>query len=1565
MMRLFTRFFVVLGVFVVAGFATVASAADEWCGNSYITLGPAGDLTWKASTNFHGLDLGRDLAELYVGGELQVYPDQMGTSAELWYKIKENGVEIVQPQSITLHYFEAAGNNGKWRTLASATDKTYTPVDVIAAHQLAEGDYSLAIWFHAMIGDVERWDSNGSANYVATFSVASSSDPRIYANGETALALPETGDAQFDLTFSLSNATAAAWTGVLKDGASTIVSNWNATGSTGRFTWDTAVAGNWSLLVTAYSDAGAATAITNRTFTLSATEDTAMLGTAWHCPTNQEPYAGVTMCLPLAPSAGNTIWLRVGNYQPHGDTSGGNVWYRFGDSGAWLSTNLTYETSTGAWSGNEDERNVFYMTSIPSTDDAAGKTLQYYFELNYTTNVPDKETTYVFRSADDPNMYSLSQTEARAQARPFGVRFAGVAGTEPGFIWHGGNITRASDSAVQVWVKIGYVTDGLRWADEVKVEYVIQDETSTTGRKSGVKAIRKSLRAAKALANPTIVPMRYSHSEQDSSGLGNAMWWMATIDDPALTSDTAVLKYEIYARKTAESGGTGNWLQAEYTHASTQGDTFEYRMYSDGSGDLKVNGVAADYTTSKFFIDEADPSDIVKFTITYAAPDDAEAVELFTNLGRRDYVDVDMDGDGWPDGMVPPDGNWVTAANSVNGYWQAIPMTKGVGAYEKTLDINKCGAYRITARYKAAGATNWTWYSDGPEGIKRRDHAVVISPKKALAQTMYELNTLVTKATTEWEEGRGTFETLSETMTAANKGTYNEFSLEYLNKLGVNCLWFQPIHPSGDTRVEQDTELNDRYYPGSPYATKNYFAVNKYMSNDKTEEAALTAFTNFVRLCDRAQGNTMDASARRLETVNVMLDGVMNHTSWDAIYGAGLKLATNGLGAAALAELAVHNLASIPESERIATQGRLGINWYSWKKDYSTPATEYTDAWNNNVATAPERVDFGKWDDVAELFYGNYSTMVRWDDRDPPDYNLTEETSRMYNEDDMYYYGEMRPETKLLWKYMAAYPEFWLKQTGHSGLNQPGVKDASGVLLDDYGIDGLRCDYAQGLPSHFWEYLINRTRSFKWNFLFMAESLDGGQVGYRSNRHFDILNENMVFRFTQDQVSSPVPFQDALEDRRGAYGEGIILLNLTCHDEPVPFGDPWATASRYAMVSAIDGVPMIFHGQEQAISRFDYDMTVNKWKGFYRFEQNFGKWIPHFKKWNKMFVWEEPAYASGDRADSRAMANFYGLINHARLNSPALQSKHRWFLNDNDRIMAVGKWEKAGENPNVQDSVFATVLFVNEKAEDAGIDGAAQTYDISGFAAAMGIENRADRFYNVKNIASTSGALLWSEARSGADIHANGIYVGFAGTLTAANAWSDGAVAQYLKFVDVTDYPVPVFSEIFPTGYVNTAISFTVVATGDGNPVTTSTGVSPDVAYTYESGIVTFTPSTAGTYTFSFAATNQYNALSATTSISVTVLDETPSPELDVEIADITIPSFSAGGTHFNLSARLLLPDGITLDSVDVWTADEVIGGSWNWSNETTAIVVEGIATVDLPVESQKVISIGKPGEVD
>ena len=73
----------------------------------------------------------------------------------------------------------------------------------------------------------------------------------------------------------------------------------------------------------------------------------------------------------------------------------------------------------------------------------------------------------------------------------------------------------------------------------------------------------------------------------------------------------------------------------------------------------------------------------------------------------------------------------------------------------------------------------------------------MVSPRKALQQSIYELNALSIKATAANENGRSTFADLIDT-SAGNRGTFDEFGIEYLNKIQANCLWFQPIHTSSE-----------------------------------------------------------------------------------------------------------------------------------------------------------------------------------------------------------------------------------------------------------------------------------------------------------------------------------------------------------------------------------------------------------------------------------------------------------------------------------------------------------------------------------------------------------------------------------------------------------------------------------------------------------------------------------------------------------------------------------------------------------------------------------------------
>jgi hypothetical protein len=1062
----------------------------------------------------------------------------------------------------------------------------------------------------------------------------------------------------------------------------------------------------------------------------------ASLGNAWHVPANAEP-AGAYMRNPRHPYADNAVTIYNGNqFQGEGnaaDQSGGTLHYRLQGSGGWSNVALSFDS--------EVENNKYWKGVIPANAFDPTDTVEYVVEVAYT----DRDTTYLGRSEDGTASQRFASLSA-AQAEAFFFTYGGDPGTEPGFVWHGGNAVRIGGDTVQIWAKIGFEdTNGYRWADHAEVRYLVTTQAMSPTSRQGVTRLSRTGPEPKNGSSglTSTNAMSYSHAEADSSENGNAMWWVATITDAGLADANAYLRYEVAAWNSAANGGNDVVRKAEWQADGANDEIFEYRMYSAGSGDLTVNGLSADYTTSKFFIDEA-AAETVAIEVRYTPPAGAENVEVFSNVGRRDLANATVDNGGIPHGIRPPDGNLVTT-NDTDYYYTAFSMTydAGEGAYLWSTNVGQCGAYRLTARYQTpeqAGTTNWTWYSS--EG--RRDHAVVISPKKVHRLTMYELNPLTIKATSADKAGRSTFADLLE-----GGDSFSEFNLNYLNRMQINCLWFQPIHPSAVTTRGDPSG----YEPGSPYATRDYFAVSKWFAADETEAGALSEFQDFVAACD--------TNLTSVGSINVMLDGVFNHTAWDAIVGQG----------------------GVDLFSYSATDSMPGTRpgWYSYWQDYGEPATFYNDVYDNDIAVAPDRGDFGKWADTADLYFGKYSALVRHNPDNNGDY---------LNEQDVYDFAGMTQDTIDLWRYFAYYSTYWLEQTGHSLSNQPGVVDANGVPLDDYGIDGLRCDFGQGLPPQFWEYFINHTRSMKWNFIFMAETLDGGVPGYRSNRHFDVLNEDILFMFHNDIDANTI--RSAVEQRRNSYNGGTILLNQSSHDETMPSEDPWQTASYYGAVSTVDGIPMLFNGQEWGI-RPAGSGTGGAQEGFALFELNFGKWIPHFKQWNKATFWTDPPSLSD------GLAQWHGRVNWARLNSPALQSRNRYFLNNMDgnpdsRIMSVAKYETANAGPAASDVVLAFALVLGSSHAEASA-----TYNLQGAWAVLGLDT--GKTYRVRNLASSDASAYIESGwpRTGQDLWDNGIYVGFSAGVGEGNAITDdGALVQYLKLEEVqpgeetAESPVPV-----------------------------------------------------------------------------------------------------------------------------------------------------------------------------
>ncbi|NBS84955.1 MAG: hypothetical protein EBS59_09750, partial [Verrucomicrobia bacterium] len=355
----------------------------------------------------------------------------------------------------------------------------------------------------------------------------------------------------------------------------------------------------------------------------------------------------------------------------------------------------------------------------------------------------------------------------------------------------------------------------------------------------------------------------------------------------------------------------------------------------------------ADYTTSKLYVDEL-AGDAVPITISFAPGVQADEVELWTNLNNRDRAGQDADGDGIHDGILPPAASNTKPAGYTSGpypstgYFQAIPLTGSGGTYTATFNATKTGAYRLTGRYKIAGQNTWTWFYG-------RDHCITVAPKLARIMSVYEINVFNVNATGPSFAQRSTLESLSN----ASNGRVN---LASLRNMGINTLWFQPIHPNG---IEGREVFNGAAYdPGSPYAVKNFFEVNELMttaysgssSTTANRTASMQAFSSFVA----------DADARGM---NVMLDAPFNHTAWDCeVSSQGLSLFSE----AGLTTTGWNATDKIKDREFrfYSSNGGAGTA-------YSAPATSASD-----IASAPDRNDFGKWADVKDVFFGRYTTLV-------------------------------------------------------------------------------------------------------------------------------------------------------------------------------------------------------------------------------------------------------------------------------------------------------------------------------------------------------------------------------------------------------------------------------------------------------------------------------------------------------------------------------------------------------------------------------------------------------------
>jgi hypothetical protein len=1216
----------------------------------------------------------------------------------------------------------------------------------------------------------------------------------------------------------------------------------------------------------------------------------------WHIPDNLEINGGSThMRDPWVeirkdpdPNNPTTITIYQGVYLGNGENeiNGGFVYYKGQSQNNWSMAPITF-----AQPGPSGSNNAYWSASFQTNPIDANKlydVIQYFIYVK-TDGASGFNSTYIYAPIGGGDHASTTVEEGGnafniAVGSPFTIR------NRAGWIFHANNrvVALPSDlnsahSNVQFWAKVGYITNvndlSTKWVTNGAVYYTIDGSTPVPGNNPGIAGN----------ASTQVAAFSYDHPENTTgqnggtpSIAGTAMWWQAVA--PNLPTFTTI-KYKVGFWNPANNEQKfGDYNAGDGT--DYQGHVFSFSIGTSGDPVLTVSSptigaLNANYTTSHVFVDEI-AGDSIPFIITFqpnAQNVDPSTVQVYTNLNRRDYAMLtwtDSFGIATEEGINPPSGDVVGTDDS--HYYKAYGMTQvDPLTYTVTLNAQKTGAYRLTARYKTKDPntqvqSGWNYFTT-PNG--RRDHALVVSPIQSRNIQLYELNTLNLNANGDQAYQRGTFNDLIPGGGKSTRGNVNEpvADLNYIKNLGCNWVWFQPIHPNGIDGRQDYPNSTTPYNVGSPYSVKNFFEVMPLMAPDSGSFSggndpagndtaagraqARQSFHDFVATADNA-------------SVGVMLDAPFNHTSFDGEFGTSGPLSGTTLNGIAN----MNNLIK-PGTNPTDQIRNNEARFYSLADDYAQRASS-----SANIALAPDRYDFGKWPDVHDIYFGTYSSLV-----------TNSNTSGNYtNENDAFFgyfgnspYPSGDPNwtstdfsfsnannniTRNVWKYFAQYVPYWLSQTGHVdgngnliGNTTSGSGDyATRLALDSRGIDGLRADFGQGLPPQCWEYIINVARSFKWNFVFMTESLDGDAVTYRSNRHFDILNESIIFPF--QSASQTTDYRSIFEGRRGAYGQGLVLLNNLSHDEQA-YADPFQALIRFAVASTNDGVPMIFYGEENGISQ-----TF----GFSQYETNFGKQIAHFKVFNGL----GPILGNQTFA-LRQLYPVYAAINQGRQFSPALRSSNRWFLNlenttnhtdtgaAHSAIFSVAKYEAANASPGLKDVVFG---FVNLDRNNPHPDPAHPEFNENTTFYVNISQNSGNLFginqgrnYNIKNVAAYTGQdpnrrnyWLWSNSpqsptpgRTGMDVLSNGITVLMNKVPASNGGWSTAPYeAQYLKLYDIDAPNTPA-----PNPQVANSYGYAI-----GNSVTFTWTADPNVNAVYAvtvtvNGGTPFTVSTTGTsYTY-------------------------------------------------------------------------------------------------------------------
>jgi Glycosidases len=233
-------------------------------------------------------------------------------------------------------------------------------------------------------------------------------------------------------------------------------------------------------------------------------------------------------------------------------------------------------------------------------------------------------------------------------------------------------------------------------------------------------------------------------------------------------------------------------------------------------------------------------------------------------------------------------------------------------------------------------------------------------------------------------------------------------------------------------------------------------------------------------------------------------------------------------------------------------------------------------------ATNPEfgaAADFKQFVDAAHAqgfriildWVGNHTAWDHPLTREHPDYYVRDRT------------GRFQPPTGFDWTDVI-----------QLDLSNPDVLNyeyaAMAYWIENYNIDGFRCDFATGVPTPFWNQLAARLRALRPDLFLLSESeLPQHQLrAFNASYAFDMMHTINAVAQARAGVSH---IDDTLARTRVRFPAGAALLYYTSnHDENSWQGTEFERLGDGARAFAVltfllNGIPLIYNGQEIGLNR--------------------------------------------------------------------------------------------------------------------------------------------------------------------------------------------------------------------------------------------------------------------------------------------------------------------------------------------------------------------------------------------